>query len=416
MLKSLLGAWALAACSAEETTAVEAHLTDCASCADEALRLRDAVGLLHAEDSLDLDPMLRSRVLEGCLGRRPARIPVPGWAAPYDAETARLDALLRDMADEEWRAPVRLRWFDGEREAGRETTVAGVIGHLLAVDGLVATALGLPDPLLSGAASVEAGPGPGPMARTEVFWALDTAHHTPAAREPWRAQSHAMIRHVSFAADAEGGDGPEPFTPPGTFTNPGTFTPPGIRASPGPRDPDASARSGPFTRSGPFAARPISYGDFALPLHDAFLDRAFECWMHAEDIAGAVDYPYGPPGPEHLNLLVDLAARQLPGTIAVRRRTGLAPPPRRLGPAGAPGRTLHLEVEGRGGGDWYIPLDSPGAGASPEGKVAHVAMDGLEFCQLAAGHVPPLEAAAGQDGDREAIRDVLFAVASLSRL
>ena len=44
-LKSLLGAWALAACAPEETAAVEAHLTDCATCADEALRLRDAVRL-----------------------------------------------------------------------------------------------------------------------------------------------------------------------------------------------------------------------------------------------------------------------------------------------------------------------------------------------------------------------------------
>ncbi|GAA2449652.1 hypothetical protein GCM10010388_43780 [Streptomyces mauvecolor] len=73
VLKSLLGAWALAACSAEETDAVEAHLTECAPCADEALRLRDAVGLLHTERSLDLDPLLRSRVLENCLaGARPA--------------------------------------------------------------------------------------------------------------------------------------------------------------------------------------------------------------------------------------------------------------------------------------------------------------------------------------------------------
>ncbi|MGW4006681.1 zf-HC2 domain-containing protein, partial [Streptomyces nigra] len=47
VLKSLLGAWALAACSPEETAAVEEHLGDCGGCADEALRLREAVGLLH---------------------------------------------------------------------------------------------------------------------------------------------------------------------------------------------------------------------------------------------------------------------------------------------------------------------------------------------------------------------------------
>ncbi|MFE5940787.1 MDMPI N domain containing protein, partial [Streptomyces sp. NPDC056470] len=95
---------------------------------------------------------------------------------------------------------------------------------------------------------------------------------------------------------------------------------------------------------------------------------------------------------------------------------GLASPPRELVAAGAPGRSLHLEVEGSGGGHWYIALDSPAAVGSPDHAVAQVAMDGVEFCQLVAGHVPPEEAAAGQDGDREAIRDVLFAAAGLSRL
>ncbi|KAA0943017.1 immediate early protein, partial [Streptomyces apricus] len=58
--------------------------------------------------------------------------------------------------------------------------------------------------------------------------------------------------------------------------------------------------------------------------------------------------------------------------------------------------------------------DTPSA--PDDGEVAHVALDGVEFCQLVAGHVPPEEAAAGQLGDREAIRDVLFAAASMSRM
>ncbi|CAM5479865.1 hypothetical protein SGLAM104S_07734 [Streptomyces glaucescens] len=147
VLKSLLGAWALAACSPEETAAVEDHLGSCGSCADEARRLREAVGLLQRPDSLDLDPSLRTRVVESCLDRRPPRIPVPEWAGAYDAETARLDALLQDFGDAEWHAPVRLRWYDGKEPASRRTTIAGVIAHLLAVDGLVAFALGLDDPL-----------------------------------------------------------------------------------------------------------------------------------------------------------------------------------------------------------------------------------------------------------------------------
>ncbi|MFI7383376.1 zf-HC2 domain-containing protein [Streptomyces sp. NPDC049813] len=365
VLTSLLGAWALAACSPEEAAAVDAHLGGCGACAEEALRLRDAVGLLHAEESLDLDPMLRARVLEGCLSRRPARIPVPGWAAPYDAETARLDALLQDIGDDEWHAPVQLRWYEREEQVSRRTTVAGVIAHLTGVDGLVARALGLDDPppgagQRPGAAAALAGLGP--AARTEAYWRAEWLPASRAVRGTWRDQSHALIRTVSFAgSDAAGAGG-----------------------------------------SG---LLPVSYGDFELALRDAMVDRAFECWIHAGDIADAVDYPYEPPAPRHLGRMIELAARMLPGSLAARRELGL------LAQDGA-GRGVRLEVEGAGGGEWLISLDGGAAGR----EVAHVALDGVEFCRLAAGHVSPDEAAAGQVGDRAAIRDVLCATAALSRL
>ncbi|MFJ3694804.1 zf-HC2 domain-containing protein [Streptomyces sp. NPDC090052] len=364
VLKSLLGAWALSACSPEETEAVEDHLTDCAPCADEALRLRDAVALLHTERNLDLDPLLRSRVLQGCLGRRPARIPVPEWAAPYDAETARLDSLLNDFGHAEWHAPVRLKWYEEEHATSQRTTVAGVIGHLLTVDGLVSTALGLDDGL-DGILGSE--PPSSPTERTRQYWRALAAPPGRTIREPWRDQSHTLIRTVSFA----GQDVPEISVP---------------------------------------------YGDFSLALRDSLLDRAFECWVHAGDIADAVDYPYDPPTSAHLHLMIDLAARTLPATLAGRRRSGLASTARGPVPEGPPGRSLRLEIEGAGGGDWYISLDSPAVQGSPDHTVAHVALDGVEFCQLAAGHVEPEEAVAGQEGDREAIRDVLFAAASLSRM
>ncbi|MFJ7325954.1 zf-HC2 domain-containing protein [Streptomyces cyaneofuscatus] len=373
VLKALLGAWALSACSAEETAAIEDHLTGCAPCADEALRLRDAVGMLHTDGSLDLDPTLRTRVLDGCLGRRPARVPIPEWATAYDAETARLDALLRDIGDSDWHAPVRLQWFEDEHAVTRRTTVAGVIGHLMAVDGLVSAALGLDDPLagtgVGGTAEVNAGAEVplSPTRRTETYWAATYPPATRAVREPWRALTHEVIRTASLAGRN-------------------------------------------------VAERSVSYGEFALPLQDALLDRAFECWVHGTDIAEAVDYPYGPPSAAHLHRMIDLAARMLPAALAGRRGAGLAGPARELVAPGEPGRSVHLEVEGHGGGDWYIALDSPAAVGSRDRAVAQVALDGVEFCQLVAGHISPVEAAAGQEGDREAIRDVLFASASLSRL
>jgi len=355
-LKSLLGVWALAVCSPEETAAVEAHLADCAACADEAVRLREAVELMHREETLDLDPLLRSRVLEECLSRRPAALPLPRWAAPYDAETARLDALLGDMGDAEWNTPVRLRWATGERTL----SLCGVLAHLGSVDGIVATALGLADPL---------GPGaPRTMGdRTEAAIERCRQHGPPFVRDRWRTQTRDIVRAVGLGA------------------------------------PEA-------------AGLPVDFVEFRRPVRDALVGRAFACWIHAEDIAAAIDYPYEPPAPEHLARMVDLAARRLPVALADRRRAGLAAPPRRLTAAGSPGRTLHLEVEGRGGGDWYIPLDSPAAVGTPERTVARLALEDTEFCHLAAGHVPPQDAAAGQEGDREAIRDALWATASLSRM
>lgn len=364
-LKSLLGAWALAVCSRQESLAVEVHLTDCAACAEEALRLRDAVGLLHREESLDLDPLLRARVLEGCLGRRPARIPVPGWAGPYDAEAARLDALLRDLGDSYWHEPVDLRWYDGA-PVTRQVTVGEVIAHLTTVDGLVALALGVPHADRDGGRDLPRDPA----LRTEELWAARRSAAGKAEaelRDTWRGQSHTLLRTVSFAG-------------------------------------------------GGAAGVDVDYGSFTLPLRDAFVDRAFECWIHASDIAEAVAYPYDPPAPRNMNRMIDLAARMLPAVIAGRRRDGLAASAGRLADAGAPGRSLLLEIEGAGGGTWYLPLDSPGAVASREHTVAHVALDGVEFCQLAAGHLEPERIAFGQQGDREVIRDVLYATASLSRL
>jgi hypothetical protein len=259
---------------------------------------------------------------------------------------------------------VRLRWFEDDRETSRRTTVAGVIAHLMAVDGLVAAALGLDDPL--GEIAAEAGT---PAARTEAYW---RALHMPPSRgvrAQWREQSHDLVRTVAFTGGRAG-------------------------------------------------RMPVSYGgECLLPLHDAMLDRAFECWLHAEDIADAVDYPYELPSARHLNRMIGLAARLLPKALANRRcGPAVSDGHRHLVAAGRPGRSLRLEIEGSGGGEWLIPLDSPAAVGSAEHEVAHIALDGVEFCRLAAGHVSPQEAAAGRLGDKQAIKDVLFAAASLSRM
>ncbi|NED88128.1 MDMPI N domain containing protein, partial [Streptomyces sp. SID11233] len=76
-----------------------------------------------------------------------------------------------------------------------------------------------------------------------------------------------------------------------------------------------------------------------------------------------------------------------------------------------------LEIEGPGGGVWRIGVDPKAeSGQGPQEDVAEVRLDGVEFCQVAAGHLTPEEAALGQEGDRETILRVLRATAALSRL
>lgn len=365
-LMSLLGAWALGTCAPDEATSVERHLADCAACGEEGARLRQAAELLEPQRSLDLDPGLRARVLGSCLDDRPAHVPVPSWATPYDAEAARLDALLDDITAEEWRAPVTWPRCAQDRPRRHRTTVAGVLGHLLAEDGLVVRGLRRRRAEAAGSRAGEA----------TADWAAWTAQEPDArqVRRVWREQSRALVR----AAGEAGGR---------------------------------------TTATVPYPT-PERFADGRPALRDAFLCRALACWIHAADIADAVDYPYDPPPGAQLRLLVDLVARRLPVSLACRRRAGHALSPVRLGTAGAPGRSLHLEVEGKGGGDWYVPLDSPTATvtrSSARQAVAHVALEDADFCRLAAGRITPEDAAAGQEGDPRAIHDVLYALAALSQ-
>ncbi|MYT69129.1 MULTISPECIES: zf-HC2 domain-containing protein [unclassified Streptomyces] len=372
-LEQLLGAWALGACSAAETAEVDAHLAACEPCAEEAARLRTSLELLHPHMDLDLAPTLRAEVLGSCLSARPPQVAVPDYAQPYDAETARLGALLADMSDDEWKSPVQLEWFEGDDSATHRTSVSGVLGHLLAVDGSVSRSLGLPDPV-RGAQDLPSDP----EARTKALWQQAAQDRTESGasdgesperiRRAWREHAYELIRTCSFSGNG-------------------------------------------------VADIAVPYGeDVVLPLRLALLDRAFETWIHATDIADAVDYPYPPPVPEHLRTLIGVAVQMLPAILAARRQAGLASPPLPLTQPGASPRSVRLEIEGESGGDWYLPLDAADGPAGPDNCVSHIVLPEVEFCRVAAGHLSPREAATSQQGDATAAVELLYAMASMSRL
>ncbi|MEU1284731.1 zf-HC2 domain-containing protein [Kitasatospora sp. NPDC005856] len=394
-LRSLLGAWALGACPAREAAELEQHLRDCRECAEEAARLREAAGWLSLDEPLDQPGSLRQQVLDWCLARRPAELPVPAWGVPYTVETAKLDALLRDLGPEEWQEVAELPWHGGTERL----RPAEVLGHLTAVDGFLALALGLPDPVpaVPGPPTAPAGrrvppqePAAGPSvprvppqggpyagitARTTRLIAEQAGLAPQSVRSRWRRQAHDLVRSAALA---------------------------------------------------PQGNTPVDYGFAVLPLRDAFVDRAFECFVHGEDVARAVAYPYDPPAPQHLRQMVELVVRLLPRALAGQR----AARPEHAGAPGAPeggvrtARRVRLMVDGPAGGEWLIALDggdgdddrAGGTGGPPGGEpVASMVLDGLELCQLAAAHRDPDRLPVGEHGDRAAVREVLHALPLLSR-
>ncbi|MEU3568411.1 zf-HC2 domain-containing protein [Kitasatospora sp. NPDC036755] len=398
-LRSLLGAWALGACPAREAAELEQHLRDCRECAEEAARLREAAGWLSLDEPLDQPGSLRQQVLDWCLARRPPELPVPAWGMPYTAETAKLDALLRDLGPEEWQEVAELPWHGGT-ELLRP---AEVLGRLTAVDGFLALALGLPDPVpaapgltsVPGPTAVPAGrrvppqePAAGPAvprvppqggpyatitARTARLVADQAGLAPQSVRSRWRRQTHDLVRSAALA---------------------------------------------------PQGNTPVDYGYAVLPLRDAFVDRAFECFVHGEDVARAVAYPYAPPAPQHLRQMVELVVRLLPRALAGLRAARPEHAGVPVSPGGAPeggvrtARRVRLMVDGPAGGEWLITLD--GGDGRPDGPpdaepVASMVLDGLELCQLAAAHRDPDRLPVGAHGDRAAVREVLHALPLLSR-
>ncbi|XVQ12284.1 maleylpyruvate isomerase family mycothiol-dependent enzyme [Spirillospora sp. CA-255316] len=125
-----------------------------------------------------------------------------------------------------------------------------------------------------------------------------------------------------------------------------------------------------------------------LRLENAVVARAFETWVHATDIAGAVRRSLPDPLPDHLHTIADLGVRSLPAALAARgiETTG----------------TARLLLEGPGGGDWLLPLGD-------DHPRTTLCLDVLDFCMLAADRRTPTEVEAVIEGDPALARHLLTA-------
>ena len=139
----------------------------------------------------------------------------------------------------------------------------------------------------------------------------------------------------------------------------------------------------------------IAVHGIRLPLDDLLVVRAFELWVHDNDIRRAVGLPPSVPDPPVLRLMSDLAARMLPYAAA---RMGLPPV------------DVHLVLTGAGGGTWDVAIGQEAAGR----ESLAIVTDAVGFCRLAANRVTPAELGPHITGDEGRAVSVLAAATTLA--
>nr|WP_203615273.1 maleylpyruvate isomerase family mycothiol-dependent enzyme [Streptomyces sp. SID13726] len=337
----MLAAWAFGALEPAEERRVPPHLAECPSCAAEAERLRETVRLLDGPP-LEEPPRVPSATalrngapvspLDSLLARarraRPAPPRVARHAAPYAAAVAGLRALLAE-AEGRWTTPVVHDW-----------DVHATVAHLLAADEHLALRLGV-------AARV-----PGARIDEETGWAAAWERRTAEviAHEYGRTPRETVADWSAQAA--------------------------ALLATPHARDPELAAGT------------TLSMG-IRLPVAEHFLARAFEAWIHADDLGRALGLAVPPPPGEHLWQLVRLAVRILGVTLGAD-----APP---------------VLFAVTGGDEWVL-------GSQSDPVAAELTLDPVDFCLLVGGRHTPETVPRNATGDAAAVRNVLERAASLSWL
>jgi hypothetical protein len=150
-----------------------------------------------------------------------------------------------------------------------------------------------------------------------------------------------------------------------------------------------------LARAGDLGAEVAVHG-MRIPLGILLVARAFELWVHDNDIRQAAALPPSVPDLATLSLMTEVVARQLPHAAA---RAGVDEP-----------MSLHLVLTGPGGGTWDLPI---GQGAAEPADVVIVS-DTVDFCRLVANRATPAGLDLHISGDAEDAAKVLAAASALA--
>jgi uncharacterized protein (TIGR03083 family) len=134
------------------------------------------------------------------------------------------------------------------------------------------------------------------------------------------------------------------------------------------------------------------------PLRDALIQRAFETWIHNDDIRTAIDLPLVAPAADHLARIIGFGLGLLPAAMDANGKAHV-------------GCAVRLALTGPGGSDHVVALSA--RRLDPRGPVAEVRLPADRFGRLLAGRVPVTGSVAVVSGDRGAAFDMLAVAATL---
>ena len=132
-----------------------------------------------------------------------------------------------------------------------------------------------------------------------------------------------------------------------------------------------------------------------LPLDLLLVARAFELWVHDNDIRRVVGLPPAAPDASTLSLMTSSVAGMLPLAAAL---TGLSEP-----------TSVHLVLTGPGGGTWDLSI-----GDGLDASATTIVADAVGFCQLVGNRAAPDELDLHITGDSGRAARVLAAASALA--
>jgi uncharacterized protein (TIGR03083 family) len=143
---------------------------------------------------------------------------------------------------------------------------------------------------------------------------------------------------------------------------------------------------------------PIAFYGTAMPLDQLLVVRAFELWIHDEDLRRATGRPLDAPDPEVLARMVEVAIELLPLGVSLVGK-------------GQPGRTARLVLTGSAGGTFDVNLDGS---LERRPADARIVVDAAAFCRLVGNREDAVSSGALVTGDEEVATDTLVGAAAVA--